>query len=95
MVRTILVSMAVLACTGVQAQNLLQRTLNNDTMPNLVPNPGFEEHKQVPCYWTQQARKFNEDVMIGWNSPTETTPDLFSTTADADCWTNPAKRTGG
>lgn len=95
MVRTILVSLAVLAGVGLHAQNMLQRTLNNDTMPNLVPNPGFEEYKQVPCYWTQQARKFNEDVMIGWNSPTETTPDLFSTAADADCWTNPAKRTAG
>lgn len=95
MVRTILVSMAVLGGLGLHAQNVLQRTLNNDTMPNLVPNPGFEEYKDVPCYWTQQARKFNEQVMIGWNSPTETTPDLFSTKADADCWTNPAKRTGG
>ncbi len=78
-----------------QAQNILQRTLNNDTMPNLVPNPGFEQVKKVPCTWTQDASKFNQDVMIGWNSPTETTPDLFSTKASSDCWANPAKRTKG
>ncbi|MFT3886496.1 MAG: OmpA family protein [Flavobacteriales bacterium] len=76
------------------AQNLLQR-LNNDTMPNVVPNPGFEEVKKVQCAWTQQARKFNEEVMIGWNSPTETTPDIFSTKADPTCWANPTKRTKG
>ncbi|MFZ1664971.1 MAG: OmpA family protein [Flavobacteriales bacterium] len=77
------------------AQTVLQRTLNNDTMPNLVPNPGFEDVLKVPCAWTQQARKFNSEVMVGWNSPTETTPDLFSTRADAKCWSNPAKRTNG
>lgn len=95
MVRTILLPVVVLACTSMQAQNILQRTLNNDTMPNLVPNPSFEEYKQEPCYWTQQASKFNEQVMVGWNSPTETTPDLFTTKAPSDCWANPAKRTGG
>ncbi|MBK9420909.1 MAG: OmpA family protein [Flavobacteriales bacterium] len=77
------------------AQNILQRTLNNDTMPNLLTNPGFEEVLKVPCAWTQQAEKFNTEVMVGWNSPTETTPDLFSTRADAKCWSNPAKRTNG
>ncbi|HMN06695.1 MAG TPA: OmpA family protein [Flavobacteriales bacterium] len=95
MMRPVLFAAALLAGGGIHAQNALQRTLNNDTMPNLVPNPGFEEYKQVPCYWTQQAHKFNDDVMVGWSSPTETTPDLYSTKADADCWTNPSKRTGG
>ncbi len=90
-----LVIPALLITGTAHAQGLLQRTLQNDTMPNLVPNPGFEDHKTVPCYWTQQAAKFNEEVMSDWSSPTETTPDLYSTKADADCWTNPAKRTGG
>jgi len=86
----------LLGCTAVgQAQNIIQRKLNNDTMPNLVPNPGFEQVKKVPCTWTQDASKFNQEVMIGWNSPTETTPDLFSAKAPSDCWTNPAKRTKG
>lgn len=95
MVRPLLLSFALLSAPVLFAQNILQRTLNNDTMPNLVPNPGFEEFKTVPCMWTQQARKFNQEVMVSWNSPTETTPDLFSSRADADCWTNPAKRTNG
>ncbi|MBX2982137.1 MAG: OmpA family protein [Flavobacteriales bacterium] len=95
MFRHLLLSLALLAMPSLFAQNVLQRTLNNDTMPNLVPNPGFEEFKRVPCVWTQQARKFNEEVMVSWSSPTETTPDLFTTQADADCWTHPAKRTDG
>src|SRR5690606_12431747 len=95
MFRHLLLSLALLAMPSLFAQNVLQRTLNNDTMPNLVPNPGFEEFKRVPCVWTQQARKFNEEVMVSWISPTETTPDLFTTQADADCWTHPAKRTDG
>ncbi len=77
------------------AQNLLQRTLNNDTMPNLVPNPGFEQVKRQQCAWTQEARKFSDEVMIGWNSPTETTPDHFSMKADPDCWSHPAKKSKG
>ncbi|MEO7080508.1 MAG: OmpA family protein [Flavobacteriales bacterium] len=95
MFRPLLISLALLAAPSLFSQNILQRTLNNDTMPNLVPNPGFEEFKRLPCMWTQQARKFNEEVMVSWGSPTETTPDLFTTQADADCWTNPAKRTNG
>ena len=87
---------ALIGLTGsISAQNVLQRTLNNDTMPNLVPNPGFEVTKKVQCAWTQQARKFNEEVMVDWMSPTETTPDLFSINADPTCWSHPARRTNG
>jgi outer membrane protein OmpA-like peptidoglycan-associated protein len=78
-----------------RAQNAFQRALNKDTMPNIVANPSFEEIRKVPCAWTQDARKFSEEVMVGWNSPTETTPDVFSTKAGPDCWTNPANRTKG
>lgn len=91
----LLLPVALLAAPALFAQSIFQRALNNDTMPNLVPNPGFEEVKKVPCAWTQQAAKFNNEVMVGWNSPTETTPDLFSTDADAKCWTNPSNRTNG
>lgn len=90
-----LVFPALVAAGSLCAQNVLQRTLQNDTMPNLLPNPGFEEYQSVPCGWTQQARKFGEELMVAWNSPTETTPDLFTTEADRNCWSNPAKRTGG
>lgn len=95
MYRPLLLLLALATAPVLVAQNILQRTLAHDTMPNLVPNPGFEEYKRVPCGWTQQARKFGEEVMVAWGSPTETTPDLFTTQADADCWTHPAKRTKG
>lgn len=93
--RPALLLACALAAAPLAAQNILQRTLNNDTMPNVVPNPGFEVTKRVQCAWTQQARKFNEEVMVDWMSPTETTPDLFSLNADKDCWGHPTKRTGG
>lgn len=95
MIRSSLIIVSVaLASTG-QAQNLLQRTLNNDTMPNMVPNAGFEQTKRLQCAWTQQARKFSEEVMVGWNSPTETTPDHFSLKADPKCWSHPAMKSKG
>ncbi|MBL7944635.1 MAG: hypothetical protein JNN32_01140, partial [Flavobacteriales bacterium] len=47
------------------AQNVLQRQLLNDTMPNLVPNPGFEESVRTYCSWTQDPAKFNAN-MTGW-----------------------------
>ena len=97
MIRTTLLLLTAFLLTNADlcAQNLLQRKLNNDTMPNLVPNPGFELTKRNQCAWTQQARKFNEEVMVDWNSPTETTPDIFSTQASPDCWSNPAKKSKG
>lgn len=76
------------------AQNILQRNLMNDTMPNLVPNPGFEESVRTYCSWTQDAAKFNAN-MGGWNSPTQTTPDHLSTRNDSECWAHPSKHSGG
>jgi outer membrane protein OmpA-like peptidoglycan-associated protein len=76
------------------AQNLLQRTLQNDTMPNLVPNPGFEETTRLYCRWTQDPAKFNANVS-GWSSPTQTTPDHFSMKNEPDCWAHPSKHSGG
>ncbi|MBK6627605.1 MAG: OmpA family protein [Flavobacteriales bacterium] len=94
MVRTALLP-ALLAAAPLLAQTGLQRTLNADTMPNLVPNPGFEETRRLQCAWTQDATKFNEEVMVGWTSPTETTPDHFSMLSDPGCWSHPGKRTDG
>jgi len=76
------------------AQNLLQRTVLNDTMPNLVPNPGFEESVRTYCSWTQDPAKFNAN-MSGWHSPTQTTPDQFSTKNDSECWAHPGKHSSG
>jgi outer membrane protein OmpA-like peptidoglycan-associated protein len=95
MLRSVLLQTALLLTAApLSAQNLLQRALENDTMPNLVPNPGFEEYRAPYCGWTQDVAKFNTNV-AGWNSPTQTTPDLFSTKNDPDCWGHPAKHSGG
>ncbi len=78
----------------ISAQNLLQRALQNDTMPNLVVNPGFEGSQRVYCGWTQDVAKFNTN-MIGWSSPTQTTPDHFSTKNENTCWAHPSKHSNG
>ncbi len=95
MLRTLLLPVLLATALAGHAQDLLQRQLQHDTMPNLVPNAGFEQYRSIPCGWTQQARKFGQEVMVAWSSPTETTPDLYTTEADRDCWSHPAKRTGG
>ncbi|MBX2980054.1 MAG: OmpA family protein [Flavobacteriales bacterium] len=89
-----LAALVALAAAPLSAQNLVQRTLQNDTMPNLVPNPGFEEYAKPFCGWTQNVEKFNTNV-VGWNSPTQTTPDLYSTKNDPDCWGHPNKHSSG
>ena len=88
---SLLLASLAMATTG-HSQNLLDRMVKNDTMPNLVPNPGFEESQRLYCRWTQEAAKFNEN-MVGWHSPTETTPDHFSLRNDPECWAHPGKRT--
>lgn len=94
MMRTIILLTALGIGASSFAQNVLQRNLLNDTMPNVVPNPGFEESVRTFCSWTQDPAKFNAN-MSGWNSPTQTTPDHFSTKNDAECWAHPSKHSGG
>lgn len=76
-----------------QGQNPFQRAMLNDTMPNLVPNPGFEQARPT-CVWTTDPAKFAANV-TGWSSPTQTTPDHFSTTVDPECWAHPKGHSGG
>jgi len=90
----LLPALLIATATSLSAQNIVQRTLQADTMPNLVPNPGFEDYQGPYCGWTQDAAKFNSNV-AGWNSPTQTTPDLFSIKNDPDCWGHPSKHSGG
>lgn len=91
----ITLSLPLLAlAAALPAQNIIQRTLQQDTMPNLVPNPGFEEYATPFCGWTQDVEKFNTNVAY-WNSPTQTTPDLFSTRNPTDCWGHPARHSKG
>ena len=48
MERIVILFPALLGLSTVNAQNVLQR-LQNDTMPNVVPNPGFEESARTFC----------------------------------------------
>ena len=92
--RPVAIVLLLLSPAIANAQNILQRTLQHDTMPNLVPDPGFELTKRLYCSWTQDVSKFNAN-MIGWSSPTQTTPDHFSTQNDPGCWTHPSKHSNG
>jgi len=88
-------SIAFLAISGLlAAQNAFQRAVLNDTMPNLAPNPGFEEITKASCMWTTDPEKFAANV-TGWSSPTQTTPDHFSSTLDPECWAHPKQHSGG
>lgn len=61
---------------------------------NFVPNPSFEETLKEPCGWNQGNGKFGT-WLPDWTSPTETTPDLFSTRTRSTCWSNPSKHSDG
>ncbi|HRH38418.1 MAG TPA: OmpA family protein [Flavobacteriales bacterium] len=94
MLRPSLSAVLVVLASAVSAQNLFERAIANDTMPNLVMNPGFEQTVRTYCSWTTDVGKFSAAV-TGWNSPTQTTPDHFSTTLDPDCWAHPKKHSSG
>jgi outer membrane protein OmpA-like peptidoglycan-associated protein len=57
---------------------------------NFVPDPSFEMTADEPCGWNQGLGKFDKWMSL-WTSPTQTTPDLFSTRVKSTCWTHPAK----
>lgn len=94
MLRSCSLAALTLAAAPLHAQNLFERTVAHDTMPNLVPNPGFEEVVRTSCMWTTDPSKFAANV-VGWSSPTQTTPDHFSTTLDPECWAHPRKHSDG
>lgn len=51
---------------------------------NLVVNPDFEIFGVVPCGWTFSATDF-ANATSGWTSPTQATPDIFSTLINSSC----------
>lgn len=71
-----------------------QETLEHQRPDNLVPNASFETLDKTPCLWIQRASKIAKSVP-GWSAPTETHPDIFTTTAGPDCWCNPNKHSKG
>ena len=61
---------------------------------NYVPNPGFEEAIDIPCFWNQGKSQMSK-WFIDWSSPTATTPDLISTKGKQTCWSHPKKHNEG
>jgi len=51
---------------------------------NLVVNPDFEIYGVVPCGWTGSSVDF-ANATSGWTSPTQATPDIFSTLINPSC----------
>ncbi|MGZ5244986.1 MAG: hypothetical protein ACXWW0_13580, partial [Bacteroidia bacterium] len=56
---------------------------------NLVPNPGFEDFKTLPCSWNISVDAFPEYVS-SWYVPSGTSTDIHSTLVDENCWANPS-----
>jgi len=54
----------------------------NSFSQNLVPNPDFEIYGNVPCGWTSSSLAAATD---SWTSPTQATPDIFSTLISSSC----------
>ncbi len=50
--------------------------LAQDTLPNLVPNPGFELLSGLPLNWFNTGRDFTH-CMKYWSSPTGASPDAY------------------
>jgi hypothetical protein len=46
---------------------------------NLVPNPGFEEYKHLPC---EDGLYFIEPLLYDWIQPIPTTPDYWNSLAE-------------
>jgi outer membrane protein OmpA-like peptidoglycan-associated protein len=83
----------ILVGSKTQAQ-ILESLLDNETFYNYVPNNSFEQTSREYCSWNQHGRKYMEHV-VRWDSPTETTPDIFSLRLKPSCWANPRNHSSG
>ncbi len=83
-------------CTALSAKSQLFEGLieSDDSYHNYVSNSGFEETAREYCKWNQNGRQYMEDI-YNWDSPNETTPDIFSLRLKPTCWANPTKHSGG
>lgn len=60
--------------------------INNLFAQNLVLNPSFEDGNIVPCATTTQHSQIYIDALDGWSSPTNGSPDVFSTQLADSCY---------
>jgi gliding motility-associated-like protein len=54
---------------------------------NLVPNPGFEDYRKLPCDLTNND--FIEDYLNSWFQPIPTSTDYWNTESPNECFFNP------
>jgi hypothetical protein len=59
--------------------------------PNLVPNPGFEEYKQLPCSYLSTDMS---SYLKNWDCASDGTADFISDMAGSDCYANPNSTNG-
>lgn len=85
----LLIVITITIATTSKAQDELQ-----PDPENLVPNWSFENLNEEPCLYIRDPKYFTRS-MQDWFYPTETHGDIFSTNADTDCWSNPAKGSMG
>ncbi len=58
---------------------------------NLVPNPGFENYKQLPC----RLNEFRiQDLLEDWFQPLTTTTDYWNTQSPESCYLHPTAEFG-
>ncbi len=93
MKHTIFLSVMLLVCLTAKSQ-LFNVITDTEGYYNYAPNPGFEKTVREYCQWNQNGRKYMEDIH-NWDSPTETTPDIFSLRVKSNCWANPTKHSDG
>jgi hypothetical protein len=73
---------------------LSMAVVNTALCQNLVPNPGFEEMTVIRCGLAAITKKFNAENKH-WSAPTDSTPEILSSSVDSSCWNYVSKETLG
>ncbi len=92
--RISLSALFLILCFTSYGQFIAEITKKSAEPDNYVTNAGFETTEREFCRWNQNGRDYMTSIE-GWDSPTETTPDLFSLRVKNTCWANPRKHSGG
>lgn len=90
----LILSFLLLAPFIAQGQFLDDLLKDEEGYHNYVSNPGFENTRREYCKWNQNGRAYMENIS-GWDSPTETTPDILSMRVKGSCWANPRNHSKG
>lgn len=63
---------------------LTNMNLTAQTFYNFVPNPSFEDNKNIPCHLVYKPSTFNQ-ALSEWFVPSQGTPDIWSMAIDPSC----------